>query len=73
MPVRWSRLASQVLGRPNICMARRGREEGAQPPAPWTAPWLSGQPLATFSKLKMRCHVHECDTSLGSLFFTRVG
>lgn len=38
-----------------------------------TAPWLSGPPLATFWKLKMSCHVHECRTLLGSLFYRSWG
>lgn len=83
VPVRWSRLAGQVLGRPSTCTARKGHEEGARPPAPWdspvgplppgTAPGLSGPPLATFSKLKMSCPVNECRTLLGSLFYRSLG
>ena len=47
MPVRWSRLAGQVLGRPSTCTARKGHEEGTRPPAPWdspVAPCPLGQP-----------------------------
>lgn len=83
VPVRWGRLAGQVLGRPSTCTARKGHEEGARPPAPWdspvgplppgTAPGLSGPPLAMFSKLKMSCPVNECRTLLGSLFYRSLG
>lgn len=38
VPVHWSRLSGQVLGRPSTCTVRRGHEEGARPPAPWDSP-----------------------------------